>query len=176
MFTEKQLDLEILKLARTAYGSEDDQGRTCDEKLTLETLEALELVRRRCERLERQLVVAARWNGSSWARIGQAVGVTRQAAQQKYATEEGDHGHPGLRRLGPTTRREEMLELTAAAVDGWLPSHSFHGYHLLRQTKCGTWELKRRFIFSPPPPEVDGWSISSIRFPDCFLVRQLQDG
>lgn len=175
MFTEKQLDLEILRLARAAYGFDDDDKRFREETLALETLEALGHVRRRCDRLERQLVIAARWNGSSWARIGQALGVTRQAAQQRHSIETQDHGLIALRRLGPTTRREELSELSAAAHEGWLPCHSFHGYHLLRKTRCGAWELRRRFIFSPAPAEVDGWSISSIRFPDYFLVRQKPD-
>lgn len=50
----------------------------------LDTLASLELIRDQVDLFERITVREARANGSSWAEIGAALGVTRQAAQQRF--------------------------------------------------------------------------------------------
>ena len=62
-------------------------GRLTDGPLTLEAgLTASATVRKRLEDLQAELVRLARDEGASWASIGAALGVTTQAAHQRFAT------------------------------------------------------------------------------------------
>lgn len=56
----------------------------------LARVEAGRRLRRDAERLEGELVAAARTDGASWAKIGKLYGVSKQAAQQRFRTP----GHP----------------------------------------------------------------------------------
>ena len=55
--------------------------------LTLEAgLRATALVRRGVDELQAELVSTARAEGASWASIGEALGVTTQAAHQRFSS------------------------------------------------------------------------------------------
>lgn len=55
--------------------------------LTLEAgLRASALVRRGVDELQAELVSTARAEGASWASIGEALGVTTQAAHQRFSS------------------------------------------------------------------------------------------
>jgi DNA-directed RNA polymerase specialized sigma24 family protein len=55
--------------------------------LTLEAgLRATAAVRRGLDELQAELVITARGEGASWASIGEALGVTTQAAHQRFSS------------------------------------------------------------------------------------------
>jgi hypothetical protein len=59
--------------------------RLADGPLTLEAgLRATAALRRGVEALQAELVATARSEGASWASIGEALGVTTQAAHQRF--------------------------------------------------------------------------------------------
>lgn len=139
--------------------------------------DALDLVRRTAEaeaiagRLLHQAVGSARSSGHSWAAIGQALGMTRQAAQKRFgAAAEGSAG-PEERTLGPVTAFDEMAELAAAGELGW---HTI-GAGLLSHRMIRTdtrWEHRRvAWVKAPSRYETDGWQIGCKAFPWLYLVR-----
>jgi hypothetical protein len=61
--------------------------RLADGPLTLEAgLRASAAVRRGVDALQTELVTSARAEGASWAAIGEALGVTTQAAHQRFSS------------------------------------------------------------------------------------------
>jgi hypothetical protein len=60
----------------------EEIGRTID--LPLRGLRELTEVRQTLDRLERELVTAARRNSSTWEEIGGALGISRQAAHARH--------------------------------------------------------------------------------------------
>ncbi len=122
--------------------------------------------------LLRHSVAAARAHGHSWAAIGDALGLTRQAVQQRFGagvdTPEGD---VETRTLGPVTAFDEMHELELAGRQGWRTV----GAGLLRHTMLRTdtqWE-HRRVVWrrAASSYERDGWEIGCRAFPWLYLVR-----
>ena len=72
---EARLRRELLALIR----------RLVDGPLTLEAgLRATAAMRRGVDALQGELVTTARGEGASWASIGEALGVTTQAAHQRF--------------------------------------------------------------------------------------------
>jgi hypothetical protein len=72
---EARLRRELLALVR----------RLADGPLTLEAgLRATAAMRRGVDALQAELVATARGEGASWAAIGEALGVTTQAAHQRF--------------------------------------------------------------------------------------------
>jgi hypothetical protein len=61
--------------------------RLADGPLTLEAgLRATAAMRRGVDELQSELVSTARGEGASWASIGEALGVTTQAAHQRFSS------------------------------------------------------------------------------------------
>lgn len=145
---------------------------------------ALDLVRRSSAAdrvatdLLQQAVGAARSNGHSWAAIGAALGLTRQAAQQRFGRVEPPPTavpDPVTEReerwLGPVTAFDEMAELTLAGDLGW---HTI-GVGMLRHRMVRTttrWEHKR-VIWTGPVARyrTDGWQVAAKAFPWLYLAR-----
>ena len=135
----------------------------------------LSLVRRTAEAdavagsLLHQAVNAARSGGHSWSAIGDTLGLTRQAAQQRFGrdapleTEE--------RWLGPVTAFDEMQELEIAGQKGWRTT----GAGMLRHRVVRTatqWEHKRvMWTAALARHPQDGWEIGCRAFPWVYLVR-----
>lgn len=119
-------------------------------------------------------VTAARASGASWALIGAELGMTRQAAQQRF----GSSADPAItevdeRWLGPVTAFDEMGELEAAGRAGW---HSVEAGTLAhRMVRTGTQWEHRRILWraSLASEEADGWRVGCRAFPWIYLVRDL---
>lgn len=117
-------------------------------------------------------VAAARAGGASWARIGAELGMSRQAAQQRFGAEAG-RGEPiGEERwLGPVTAFDEMPELDAAGRQGWRTIEAGMLSHRMVRTDT-QWE-HRRILWraSLERERVEGWQIGCRAFPWVYLVR-----
>ncbi len=123
------------------------------------------------EHLQHDAVTAARQAGASWADVGQALGITRQASQQRFGAREPLDLTEQERLLGPVTRSEEVQDLSSAGRQGWRLVASRHGEHVLVRDEQ-TWEVRRvSMLGASALGGRDGWVLATTRFPDCFQVR-----
>lgn len=132
--------------------------------------------------LLRQAVVAARAAGCSWAAIGAELGMSRQAAQQRFGggrpdDRDGRRSHdPGSvadaeRWLGPVTAFDELPELELAGRLGWHTVEAGMLRHRMVRTDT-QWEHKRVvWPGSRARNEKDGWQIGCRAFPWVYLIR-----
>ncbi|WP_432557949.1 hypothetical protein [Granulicoccus sp. GXG6511] len=124
--------------------------------------------------LLRQAVSAARMNGHSWAAIGNVLGLSRQAVQQRFGSVANESAEgKELRRLGPVTALDELPELALAGRQGWRTVGAGMLYHLVERTDT-QWETKRVVWRKLAKSyEIDGWSVAVRAFPWLYLVRDL---
>jgi hypothetical protein len=137
----------------------------------------LEIVRRAAEadriagELLQQAVATARAAGHSWAAIGGELGLTRQAAQQRFGKPEEALPDYHVRWLGPVTAFDEMHELALAGRSGWHTT----GAGLLRHRMVRTstqWEHKRVvWTGSLARYQGNGWQVGCRAFPWIYLIR-----
>lgn len=121
-----------------------------------------------------QSVTAARAKGCSWAAIGAELGMSRQAAQQRFGAPADEPVATGeTRRLGPVTAFDELAELEIAGRQGWRTIGAGMLYHLVERTDT-QWE-HRRVAWAGPTRrlEQDGWQVAFRAFPWVYLVRDL---
>lgn len=93
--SERPHDLSHLVERAVELGREavsELSGATADPRVSLAAAHAL---RRAADHLVEELVVAARADGSTWADVGALLGVSTQAAHQRYRFA-GRHGRPVL--------------------------------------------------------------------------------
>lgn len=126
--------------------------------------------------LLRQSVLAARAAGHSWAALGAELGMSRQAAQQRFGDRKGvavdaEDGKDAERWLGPVTAFDEMAELELAGRQGWRTVGAGMLKHRVRRTPT-QWEHKR-IVWTGPMRrwERDGWEVAVRAFPWVYLVR-----
>ena len=124
----------------------------------------------------RQSVLAARAAGHSWAALGAELGMSRQAAQQRFGDRKGvavdaEDGEDAERWLGPVTAFDEMAELELAGRQGWKSIGAGMFYHLVVQTDT-QWEYRRVAWTRPAAAyESGGWTVAVRAFPWLYLVR-----
>ena len=136
------------------------------------------LVRRAAEaeqasrQLLHQAVGAARAAGHSWAAIGEELGMSRQAVQQRFGDRPATAPVADEQRwLGPVTAFDEMRELEAAGRLGWHTVRAGMLRHLMVRTP-NQWEHKRVvWTGSLARYERDGWVLGCRAFPWVYLVR-----
>jgi hypothetical protein len=119
-------------------------------------------------------VAAARSGGASWALIGAELGMSRQAAQQRFGASGGiDAVGDSERWLGPVTAFDEMAELAIAGRSGWRTVEAGMLAHRMLRTDT-QWE-HRRILWraSLATERADGWEIGCRAFPWIYLVRDL---
>lgn len=125
-------------------------------------------------------VGAARAGGHSWAAIGEELGMSRQAAQQRFGGEpavgvgqDGADGSSKRRRLGPITAFDELPELEIAGRQGWRTVDAGMLCHIVERTET-QWET-RRVVWRKPAAayEKGGWQVGVRAFPWLYLVRDL---
>lgn len=124
--------------------------------------------------LLRQAVGTARLEGHSWAAVGAELGMSRQAAQQRFGdpVSSGDRGE-NERWLGPVTAFDEMAELELAGRLGWRTIEAGMLRHRMVRTDT-QWQHKR--VVWPrtlKKYEADGWQVGCRAFPWVYLIRDL---
>ena len=134
-------------------------------------------------RLLRESVAGARAAGHSWDTLGRLLGVSRQAAQQRFgggtapgsAAPDGPDGAP-RRVLGPVTAFDEMAALAHAGRHGW-HSVGYGTLHHVLEASDVQWE-HRRVPWSPVRGrqrlEAEGWRlVGGSTFPWGYWARPL---
>jgi hypothetical protein len=123
-------------------------------------------------------VNAARAAGHSWEAVGQTLGMSRQAAQQRFGTGTGDEHPPArTRRLSPVTAFTEMAALREAGRHGW---HSI-GFGPLFHTLARSphqWEHTRVLVRGAKARQLEeqGWErIGDAWFPWAYYKRRLDE-
>ncbi|GAA5212823.1 hypothetical protein [Microbacterium kyungheense] len=155
-----------------------DAGISAEDRLTDADHLALIAAGARAEGEVRELlqraVTAARAGGVSWARIGGELGMTRQAAQQRFgsgAPPARDAAPDDERWLGPVTAFDEMAELELAGQAGWHTVEADVLSHRMVRTDT-QWEHRRILWRSSLAAETaDGWEVGCRAFPWIYLVR-----
>lgn len=123
-------------------------------------------------------VISARSAGATWAVIGRTLGMTKQAAQKRFAvgpTPGPTDLDPDERILGPVTAFNEMAELEIAGAYGW---HSVDfGPYFHRVVRSPTrWEHRRVTMLgrSATRLQAQGWQLIRSEFPFSYLKRDLR--
>ena len=164
------LEAAILAHAHLEHERPGDPGAFL--RLTGASTDALRL----CERLQVEAVQQARRANSSWSELGAVLGMTRQAAQQRFGPEVVPQDGPnGIKRISWATAFDEMriLKLIGAA-----------GYHLVRvggmslefESSPMAWEHLRAESMAPERLAAlteQGWVFVGRWFPFSYLKRQL---
>ncbi|KAB7742478.1 hypothetical protein GA707_16410 [Nostocoides sp. F2B08] len=121
-----------------------------------------------------QSVSAARGGGHSWAAIGDALGLSRQAVQQRFGGTWSPPDGARVRRVGPVTAIDEMSELEIAGRQGWRTVGAGILHHVVERTDT-QWE-HRRVVWTRPTNayETEGWTVAVRAFPWLYLVRDLE--
>jgi hypothetical protein len=144
-------------------------------------------------RLLRDSITGARAAGHSWDTLGKVLGVSRQAAQQRFgipgapaaASDGGDSGTNGAadaptvperRVISPLTAFDEMAVLAEEGRRGWHSVGYGTLFHLVERSST-QWE-HRRLGWSPlghgAKLEADGWMlVGTATFPWAYYARPL---
>ena len=121
--------------------------------------------------LLRSAIAAARSAGHSWAAVGEALGISKQAAQQRF----GDVTAPLVgeqRVLSPLTSFTEMEVLQRAGRLGWHSVGFGSLYHLVEKSDV-QWRHERVPAFGSGRRELEaaGWQrIGSMWFPWAYYA------
>mgnify|MGYP001260575374 CR=1 FL=1 len=129
------------------------EGLGTDPDAHLLTVDASRVAAEETSRLLRQAINGARAAGHSWEAVGRLLGISRQAAQQRFGTpaarpttsgEEPAPGGQAARRrvLSPLTAFNEMQALAQAGRQGWHVVDYGHLYHLV-EASPRQWEHQR---------------------------------
>lgn len=119
-------------------------------------------------------VSSARTSGQSWEAIGQVLGLSRQAVQQRFGKGSGaSPAQPQVRRLTPLTALTEMEVLNRIGQYGWHSIGFGTLYHDVEKAD-EQWEHRRIVAFDPSRRvlEREGWRpVGSLWFPWAYLAR-----
>ncbi|GAA3928788.1 hypothetical protein [Microbacterium soli] len=160
----------ILADAGLAAESATDAGTQPDGEAFLALISASARAEREVSGLMQRSVSSARAMGVSWARIGGELGMTRQAAQQRFGRAEAAET-PGERWLGPVTAFDEMAELEIAGRQGWHTVEAQLFSHRMVRTPT-QWQHRRTLWRGLLARErAEGWEIGCRAFPWLYLVR-----
>ncbi|MFZ3467791.1 hypothetical protein ACODT3_38435 [Streptomyces sp. 4.24] len=147
-------------------------------------------------RLLREAIQGARAAGHSWDSVGGVLGVSRQAAQQRFAVKpsapkagpaagaadrsQGSHGSdpadpadgaPARRVITPVTAFSELAELDGAGRDGW---HlvDYGPLFLVVEASDRVWEHRRAFGGQRRRMKAEGWTqVGAGSFPWRYYKR-----
>ena len=135
-------------------------------------------------RVLRDSINGARAAGHSWDALGRVLGVSRQAAQQRFSSttqpapvRSGESGHPTRKVLSPVTAFDEMPLLAIEGRRGWHVVDYGTLYHVL-ESSDRQWE-HRRLLWTPGSAarrhlEAEGWRlVRETAFPWGYYTRPL---
>jgi hypothetical protein len=135
-------------------------------------------------RLLRDSINGARAAGHSWDTLGGVLGVSRQAAQQRFSSAtpppnvpDGQAGDLPRKVLAPVTAFDEMALLAAEGRRGWHVVDFGTLFHMLEWSDR-QWE-HRRLLWSPGTAarrhlEAEGWAlVREVTFPWGYYTREL---
>lgn len=133
-------------------------------------------------RMLREAIGGARSAGHSWDTVGRLLGVSRQAAQQRFAPSRPhadagatQPGAPARRVLTPLTAFDEMEVLEREGLQGW-QLVDFGPYFHVVEASDRPWE-HRRVPFAVGSRlrrlEAEGWTPVGAWFPWRYLKRPL---
>ena len=111
-------------------------------------------------RLLRESISGARSAGHSWDAIGRVLGVSKQAAQQRFGTSPAPAATGSRRVLSPVTAFDEMAALAEAGRHGWHSVDYGTLHHVLEKTD-EQWEHQRVVwgTVSRGRLTADGWQL-----------------
>ncbi|PXA70828.1 hypothetical protein [Cryobacterium arcticum] len=135
-------------------------------------------------RLLRESINGARAAGHSWDTLGRLLGVSRQAAQQRFSAPSqpasvrpGDAEHPHRKVISPVTAFDEMAVLATEGLRGWHLVDFGTLFHVLEESEQ-QWEY-RRMPWTPGSSarrrlEAEGWQlVRETTFPWGYYTRAL---
>ena len=153
-----------------------------DEPLAyLRLVAATRVAAEESSRLLREAIAAARAAGHSWDAVGRVLGVSRQAAQQRFGTPtapEADGGSgagPARRVLTPVTAFTEMAVLEEEGRYGW---HCVDYGASFLVVAASPWQWEHRRVSVVPGQrrrlEQEGWErVRTMWFPWAYYARRL---
>ncbi len=129
-----------------------------------------------CEQLQLAAVQQARRAGHSWSAVGAVLGITRQAAQQRFGTAPSDAPDaPDLKRISGTSAFNEMAILASEGAAGY---HlvDFGVLYLELKASDAVWEHRRELASGIRAKKMRlgaaGWSYVGAWFPFHYFKRQ----
>src|SRR6478609_11342483 len=156
-------------LARVAGADESEPDR--DQLLELVDVTARAGTETRS--LLSEAVTSARAAGASWDAIGRVLGMSRQAAHQRFGRALEQDDTPGTRILGPVTAFSEVEALRLAGRHGW-HSVGFGAYQHTLEHSSTQWEHRRIRVVATGTRtrlEEEGWQVIGTWFPWAYLKR-----
>lgn len=168
------LAAQIADAFATATAGTSDR-LTEDPDAYLELIAAAAQAHEQTRTLLQSTVVSARNAGHSWDQIGRRLGISRQAAQQRFGRGEaqGTGDEAATKRLWPVTVFTEMDALNREGRHGW---HSI-GFGVQSHTlelSAEQWEHRRVIATTGNlrSAEADGWQrIGETSFPWAYFAR-----
>mgnify|MGYP003652002270 CR=1 FL=1 len=148
-----------------------DEPRTIADFLTM--VVAAETVHTDAAQLLQTTVTSARAAGATWQSIGSSLGITKQAAQKRFAQPGVQGGlDPNERILGPTTTFDELQELALAGRYGWHSVEVGASYHRMLRSPTA-WEHLRVTMSAVRVRQLrdEGWTVIHAGFPYTYLKR-----
>lgn len=143
-----------------------------DGEVHLELIQQTARARVEVDKLLNEAVSAARTAGQSWESVGQALDMSRQAAQQRFGRSEASQER-GTRRLSPLTAFNEIEILNRAGVYGWHSVGFGALYHDIEKSDQ-QWEHCRVTLFDPSRQALErgGWhKVGNSWFPWVYYAR-----
>jgi hypothetical protein len=151
------------------------QAQPDDADAYLRLIEASQVALEECSLIQVSAVHRARRADNSWAAIGDLLGISRQAAQQRFAPgSEEDLPGDGLRVIAAATAFNEMQILNIEGAAGF---HlvGFGALHLTVKASRQRWEHRREMAINIAVKrtrlEAAGWSYVGSWFPFHYFKR-----
>jgi hypothetical protein len=146
-----------------------------DADVYLELLMRTDRAHLRTGEMLRAAVLAARRAGHSWEAIGSSLGMSRQAAQQRFGkgTQDDVDEGPERRKLTGLHASNEMAALEGAGRYGWHSVNYGPLFHILERDDV-QWEHRRVYAWSRRRQQLgsEGWQkIGSGWFPWAYYAR-----